>query len=246
MKRVGRGGLEPEVQVELPGLVVQGMDEQRPHTDDLRRGDGAGDRVPEQMGAQAPALFLGVDGEASEQDDRDRVGHALPDAPTGIQPLDGTGGQGVVADDAFVPGSDEAAGCPRGLVAQRASAQPVVERGFAAVQGRQVVGGDDWPGGRVAAHSKSDSSANRRSSRGLRVTGRSRTARNSAHASFPRVNMRWSARTSLALATAAFTVNSVTLEPSTAAAARINASCSSGRRTAIRELLTIVMPRVRA
>ena len=66
MERMCRRGLEPEVSVELLGLVVEGVDQQGSHPDEFGGLNGAGDGVSQQVGAQTSPLFLGIDGEAPE------------------------------------------------------------------------------------------------------------------------------------------------------------------------------------
>jgi hypothetical protein len=123
------------MQIELPGLVMQGVDQQGPHPDEFGGLDGARDRIPQQMGTQASALFLDIDGEAAQQDDGNRIWHALSDSSAGVQSLDGACGQGVVADDPSVPAGDEAPGGSCRLVAQGTSTQPIVQGGFTTVEG---------------------------------------------------------------------------------------------------------------
>ena len=60
VQRVGRRGLEVEAGVEGAGFRVQSVHQDRTYADQVGCGHAAGDRVAQQMAAQALALFLAV------------------------------------------------------------------------------------------------------------------------------------------------------------------------------------------
>jgi len=101
--------------------------------------------------------------------------------------------------------------------------KPIIQGRLTTVEVGDAVLVADRSGCRVPVHSKIDSLANSASSLGLWTTGRSSTARNSAHAASSTMNRRRSARASRARATAASTVNAVMLAPSACSVCAVSA-----------------------
>ena len=99
-----------------------------------------------------PALVVRVDRELTEQDDRDRVGHAPADPGRHPAPLDGTGGQAVEAGDAVAVAGDIGAGAALGLVQPRLALEPGVEGGNARGEMRNVVLRPERLRGRQRSH----------------------------------------------------------------------------------------------
>lgn len=107
MPRVGWRRREAEVPVERDGLVVLGMNGERAHADHVGDLERAPQRIEEQPRANAAALCLGMDGEAGEHQQRNRMaGHALDDALGSLRVLNLAGDDRVEADDLLAAHGD--------------------------------------------------------------------------------------------------------------------------------------------
>ena len=83
----GRIRPEAEAFVERPGLSVDSLHDNGACADQVGRRQGAPGRVDQQVRAEAPALAVRVDRKLTEEDDRDRIGHAPADPGRNPPPL---------------------------------------------------------------------------------------------------------------------------------------------------------------
>ena len=108
-----RRGLKPVVLVELFGLLVECMHEQRSHPCVLRYGHCAINSVLQQRRSQMLSLRPAVDREPGEHHDRNRIRHVASNAACCQLVRNGAGCHGVVAADATVLiGDDKRAARP--------------------------------------------------------------------------------------------------------------------------------------
>ena len=122
-----RRGLKPVVLVEMPGLLVKGMNQQGSDARVLRYGHRAIDRVLEQGGAEVQSLRPAIDREPGKNHDRNRIRHVATYAARREVVRNGTGRHGVVTSDvAALVGDDKAAARTAGLVGQCPALEPVV------------------------------------------------------------------------------------------------------------------------
>ncbi len=97
-----RRGLKPVVLVELFGLLVERMHEQRSHPRVVRYGDCAIDGVLQQGGSQMQSLRSSVYREPGKHHDRNRIRHVAANAACCQLVRYGAGCHGVVAADGTV------------------------------------------------------------------------------------------------------------------------------------------------
>ena len=84
--------------VERSGVLVDGVYHDEPSCDDLRRGDDPRERVREEGPAMALPVQRPIEGKPREQNSRNAVGAAVPDASGQIGTLEQVCSDGVVGD----------------------------------------------------------------------------------------------------------------------------------------------------
>ena len=137
---VYRRRLETEALVEYPSGLVLGVNEHGPAADDVGRLGSTERRIFQQARTNAFTLFVAIDGQSGQQDDRDRVpSEALGNSRGGFFPADRAGREGIVTHHGGAPPSHVR---PRRLVLmirQSVFLQVLVQRGGATVERREVV-----------------------------------------------------------------------------------------------------------
>ena len=115
------------------------MDQKRPHTGGMRDMDGAEDRIPEESAAEALALPALIDGEPSEHDYGDGIGHVSPDSSGRSRLQGGAGGQGVISDDTSANANHIGAAGSALFISQRTLPEPFVEDRYTGIEPARIV-----------------------------------------------------------------------------------------------------------
>src|SRR6266699_6701745 len=165
--------------------------------------------------SESVALLCLVDGEACQQQDRDRLRHGFRHARRRGGPRHRPGGEGVVADYLMIQAGYERPGRAAGLIGRRVAEQPFIEAVVAAAEPADVVIGGQrlWLGEFLGHSAQPGSRANSSASRGRLVTGWSSIWVNRSHCSSSSGKTRRSARTCPARSDSAAMANSVTVRP---------------------------------
>lgn len=137
-----RRWLEVVAFVECARLVVFGVYQNSPSTDDLGSGRRAKQGVAQQGRARAPSLERPVDRKACQEHDRYRMsGHALADSSGSVRPIHASRNQGVVPNHGCSLAEDVGLSGVRSLACQGVPLQPCVEFRATTVERRNVVVG---------------------------------------------------------------------------------------------------------
>lgn len=131
--------LEVVALVELPGVVVDGVDQ---HDSSSRATGGVEDRperVDEQVNAEPGSVQPGIDGELGQEDRRDLMGRTTGEPRCGVVAHEEVRRQCEVADDTSVLIDQDEGACPLPGGGSGVTAQPVVELRLAAGEAGEIV-----------------------------------------------------------------------------------------------------------
>ena len=106
------------MQIELAGLVMQGMHDQSANSNILGQTDGSQNRILQQISAESFAMVGAINGQAAKYHDRHRVRHVAPKCTDSNGMINRTGSQCVVStNDLSLIRDNKGARCTRRLVA---------------------------------------------------------------------------------------------------------------------------------
>ena len=107
---------EAETATERLRAIVEGLDHDRPRTDELGGRQDTFRGIDQQIGAEPTPLVAGVDRELSEQNHRHGLGHASADPRRHPPPLHRARGEAVERDNPGAAAGDIGTCAPLGLV----------------------------------------------------------------------------------------------------------------------------------
>jgi hypothetical protein len=125
---------EAVVQIETLGVVVQGVRKECPDPHLLGKAHRSQDGVFQQSCTYPPALPIGVNSQAAENRNRDRVRHVAPDTAWGLFVYYSPRGEAVIANDVITRRNDERSGRPFQLIPAGSLLEPVFEIWFGAAE----------------------------------------------------------------------------------------------------------------
>ena len=98
--RVSRRAFEAKMSIEVSGLVVFGVNQERPHSDKIGDLQGAAHGIEQQSRPEPPALHCSVNRQTRQHEDRDRIArHSFGDAWRRVDVLHLADDERVKSDD---------------------------------------------------------------------------------------------------------------------------------------------------
>lgn len=125
---------ESVVLVEPHGSVIDRVNDNRSGAVVSGSREGTHESILEEITPETGSLFAAVEGEASQEQDRNRIGLPSSQARRREASFDASHGDGVVAHDSLAAAQDPRGRCTGGSGGRGRPAQPVIEAGNPTVE----------------------------------------------------------------------------------------------------------------